>query len=763
MLKKIILFSIFIFFKTFALIEAPSTIYVGNGMNSLGAYNYEYYEFFSDSSGINTINIDDYTFIKGNTYTFTKLNSNYHPFVVADSKSGSSWHLAEQTSAINYNFQNTSGPSINPNQSVTFTIPLNYSGEMGYYCEIVFHSRMQNSLNISEPQPIDFFEVTNFSLSQNTLNVDYNLSGYFSSPKSLTIPAGTTFAAGETKIFDSNNFVAGNNSDLGFTGDMLSSNRLIITEYLTFESTGTITGERLNALDALNNDHFIPVSSTNDLGLFFVEQSITDPLPDIPQGDIIVEIEEITDQLTHPIGLIDPNDGSGRKFVFQQTGEIKTLDVNNNLSSTDVLDISDELVDLFPVIPYDERGLLGVILHPSFTNNGILYYFASVPVSSNITADFTFPENTNLDHHSVLVEVTFTDSNLSSYFGDGDTYTQREILRLEQPVAESFPIIGSNHNSGSMSFDTNGYLMISIGDAGDANDTGNGHGLIGNGQDPSNIWGSIIRIDVNGFNSTNGEYGIPSDNPFVNDSEKLDEIYAYGFRNPWTFSLDPSSGIIYSADSGQDLVQEVNIVEKGKNYGWRTKEGSFLFDPQTGLIGSINNFTNINNYIDPLVEYDHDQGYANVIGGHVYRGESIPSLIGSYVCGDYGAIFSNSGSLFYIDASNTLKRIQIGVDNRALTTDVRGFSFDSDGELYFVGNGVSSASLFKIVPYAKAQLTFEQTSVNVRVDGNGKVLKLINSSNLINLFNGNTNIILESGDSFDFPIEESGFFKAVAE
>ena len=91
---------------------------------------------------------------------------------------------------------------------------------------------------------------------------------------------------------------------------MLSSNRLVITEYLTLESNGNIIGERLNALDALNNDHFIPISSTNDLGLFFVEQSITDPLPDIPQGEIIVEIVEITDQLTHPIGLIDPNDGS---------------------------------------------------------------------------------------------------------------------------------------------------------------------------------------------------------------------------------------------------------------------------------------------------------------------------------------------------------------------------------------------------------------------------------------------------------------------
>ena len=92
--------------------------------------------------------------------------------------------------------------------------------------------------------------------------------------------------------------------------------------------------------------------------------------------------------------------------------------------------------------------------------------------------------------------------------------------------------------------------------------------------------------------------------------------------------------------------------------------------------------------------------------------------------------FSNSGSLFYIDAtSNILKRIKIGIDNRALTTDVRGFSFDSDGELYFVGNGPSSASLFKIVPYARAQLTFEQASVNVTIDGNGQVLKLIDSSN----------------------------------
>ena len=167
-ISLIILFSL----NTFALIEAPSIVYVGNGMNSLGAYNNEYYQFFSDSSGNNSININDYTFVKGNTYTFTKLSSNYHPFVIADSKSGSSWHLASQTSAINYEFQNTSAPAINPNESVTFTIPSDYSGELGYFCQIIYHSRMQNSLNISDSQPVDFFEVTNFSLSENTITND---------------------------------------------------------------------------------------------------------------------------------------------------------------------------------------------------------------------------------------------------------------------------------------------------------------------------------------------------------------------------------------------------------------------------------------------------------------------------------------------------------------------------------------------------------------------------------------------------------------
>ena len=125
--------------------------------------------------------------------------------------------------------------------------------------------------------------------------------------------------------------------------------------------------------------------------------------------------------------------------------------------------------------------------------------------------------------------------------------------------------------------------MVSIGDGGDRDDTGNGHGIIGNGADPSNIWGTIIRIDPNGTNGINGEYGIPlPDNSLVYHGDKLPEIFAYGFRNPWTFSQDPVTNIIYSSDSGQDTIQEIIIVVSGGNYGWRAKEGSFLFDPISG-------------------------------------------------------------------------------------------------------------------------------------------------------------------------------------
>ena len=309
------------------------------------------------------------------------------------------------------------------------------------------------------------------------------------------------------------------------------------------------------------------------------------------------------------------------------------------------MDISDFLTPLvLNTIGYDERGLLGLALSPNFINDGNIFFYASYP--NNSSPDFTISTEylnmngtgyDNIDHHSVIIRRTYNDDNGNGIFDYTDSFTDFEILRFEQPTANSFPFIGSNHNGGHLFFDNDGLLMIAIGDGGDANDTGNGHSPIGNGADPTNLLGTLIpRIDPNGSNSNNGKYGIPSDNPFLEHSTYLEEIYAYGFRNPWTFTQDPLTNEIYSSDSGQNTIQEVNKVLPGKNYGWRVKEGSFLFDPISGNIGSLLNAPDVHGLEDPIVEYDHDQGYANIIGGHIYRGKLIPELKGSYICGDYG-------------------------------------------------------------------------------------------------------------------------------
>ena len=158
----------------------------------------------------------------------------------------------------------------------------------------------------------------------------------------------------------------------------------------------------------------------------------------------------------------------------------------------------------------------------------------------------------------------------------------------------------------------------------------------------------------------------------------------------------------------------MNKILPGRNYGWRAKEGSFLFDPVSGKIGSLMDAPNIVGIEDPIVEYDHDQGYANIIGGHVYRGALIPELNGAYVCGT--TVLSAAGELFYVEniTEPLLKRFQIGVNDRNLLSDVRAFSVDADGEIYFVGNSNNQSSLYKIVPIAHINLTItDKAYINI--------------------------------------------------
>lgn len=434
------------------------------------------------------------------------------------------------------------------------------------------------------------------------------------------------------------------------------------------------------------------------LFLPIVEQShgqLVDPIPaPIPQSSIAIELQVVADDLVAPNFLTHAVDGADRLFVADQAGLVRLIK-NGSLQTAPYLDVSGLLVNpLGGLIPpfqqpfsdYDERGLLGLAFHPDFADAtkagyGKFYTYTSEPLAG--PADFTVPLSVgeSFNHQSVVREWS-VDPTADAVSGDPLTIS-RELLRVDEPQF--------NHNSGQIAFGPDGYLYAGFGDGGAADDNAPGHGTTGNGQNPANILGTIIRIDPLGNNSTNGQYGIPADNPFVTDGTKLDEIYAYGFRNPFRFSfdIDPATGQVTPgttgdlvvADVGQNFIEEVDIVTPGGNFGWNAKEGSFRFED--GLI--FGDLTGVPpGLIDPVLEYDHDEGIS-IIGGFVYRGSAIPELVGKYVFGDFTntGFFTPGGRLFVGDlGTGQIEELVLGLDNRALGMFVKGFGQDADGELY---------------------------------------------------------------------------------
>ena len=400
------------------------------------------------------------------------------------------------------------------------------------------------------------------------------------------------------------------------------------------------------------------------------------PLTDaIVQGDIRIQLEPVA------TGLMAPNWGTtapgqdGHLMVSDQDGILWKIDLATGTKSV-FLDVSSRLVPLGAFGPgtFDERGFLGVAFHPDYATNGRLYTYTSEPVSG--TADFsTMPGATTPNHQSVITEWQVTDpTNAASVV---DPTSARELIRIDQPQF--------NHNGGALNFGPDNNLYISLGDGGGADDQGVGHGTEGNGQDPGNVLGTILRIDPLGSNSTNGQYGIPGDNPFVSDPAALNEIFAYGFRNPFRFSFDTETGELYAGDVGQNDIEEVDIVAAGGNYGWNLKEGSFCFNPD----GDNPGFAFVcgvepPSLIDPIAEYDNGSEGTAVIGGFVYRGDNIESLVGKYVFGDYGSFSLTDGRLFYLDGSSIFEFDLFG--QGALGLALLGFGQDADGELYVLAN-----------------------------------------------------------------------------
>ena len=413
---------------------------------------------------------------------------------------------------------------------------------------------------------------------------------------------------------------------------------------------------------------------------------------DIPQGDIVIKLEPVASGLVAPLSVTHAGDGSGRLFIVEQSGQIRIVE-DGVLLPAPFLDIADLLPDLGMF--FDERGLLGLAFHPDYANNGRFFIRHSVPREGDPDEPCSDPDGFIPGCHSeVLAEygVSEDDPNLA------DPDSGVILFSVDEPQF--------NHDGGDVAFGPDGMLYFALGDGGGAHDgladVPPSHGPNGNGQDIETALGAMLRIDVDSPPQDPLPYAIPPDNPFVG-GPGLDEIYAYGLRNPYRFSFDNGpggDGALYLGDVGQNLFEEVNIIVNGGNYGWVIREGSHCFDPfnptnppsdcpDTGPLGEP--------LIDPIVDYSHPgsgfdpEGGITVIGGFVYRGSRSPGLVGKYVFGDFAQQFVvPSGSLFFliepVPGEFEIRQFQIGPDDVPYGLFLKGFGEDEDGEVYACGS-----------------------------------------------------------------------------
>ncbi|HOQ26960.1 MAG TPA: PQQ-dependent sugar dehydrogenase, partial [Methanomassiliicoccaceae archaeon] len=342
----------------------------------------------------------------------------------------------------------------------------------------------------------------------------------------------------------------------------------------------------------------------------------TQPQGSAPPIEDELRLEPIAEGLVHPVAAAIAPGIDDRVFIVDQIGTVHMLMDDGTLVDEPFIDLRDDIVELNPI--YDERGLLSIAFHPDYPSDRRVYAFYTSPPGDGA------PEGH--DHTNVVVEMTTSEDGLSV-----DESSARTVLSIDHPAP--------NHNGGQVLFGPDGYLYVTIGDGGGANDEGAGHNAAsGNGQDTGVLFGKVLRLDVEAGDDV--AYRIPEDNPFV-DGGGLPEIFAYGFRNPAYAAFDPETGGLFVADAGQARYEEVNIVVKGGNYGWRVREGAHCFDPDDPRgdpTGCPERDARGEEFKDPIGEFKNSaipggEG-ATVIGGAPYHG-TIDSLEGGYVFGAF--------------------------------------------------------------------------------------------------------------------------------
>ena len=339
--------------------------------------------------------------------------------------------------------------------------------------------------------------------------------------------------------------------------------------------------------------------------------------------------------LVNPIDLQIADDNSGRMFVVEQAGRVRIIS-NGTLLPISFLDISGIVSS-----GLGELGLLGITFHPHYASDGRFYLNYTRTISGNVHTEIT------------EYRVSAANPNLA------DPASARVLLTVAQPF--------TNHKAGQLAFGNDGYLYFGLGDGGSGGDPN------GNGQNTHALLGKMLRIDVDHMGTTT-PYAIPPDNPFANGVVGAPEIYAYGFRNPWRFSFDRPTGRLFVADVGQNLYEEIDLVENGKNYGWNVMEGNHCYNPASCTMTGL---------ALPIFEYDHTDGSSAVIGGYVYHG-AIPGYAGTYIFGD---LSSNKIWGLKENSDHTWTRTELISASLMLTT----MGQDASGELYVVGyNGTIS-------------------------------------------------------------------------